>query len=271
MTVAIAQTPANVDPGPRPELAWLPVAMLSVDPAYQRTIEGRVSQAAIGRIVAEFRWSCFGVVMVAAVDGGGDGWVIIDGQHRVEAARRCKLSTVPCIIVPASTRDEQAKIFLATNRLRVTVNAYAMHHAQLAAGEQIALDTQALADSAGISIPRYPIPRDRLTPGQTLALAMIKSATLNAFGTRAVRLVGAAWMGKPGGIPAGVIRAVWLALEERIPEFQIRAWLDRNQAADTAGPISAARIGEFVASMRRAPAMARVSSLNDPARLMGAR
>lgn len=261
-----------IDPGPRPELAWLPVAMLSVDPSYQRTIDGRISQAAIGRIAAAFRWACFGVVMVAATEGGGDGWVIIDGQHRVEAARRCKLSTVPCIIVPAGTAAEQAQIFLATNRLRVTVNPYAMHHAQLAAGEHHALDTQALATRAGIDIPRYPIQRDRLKPGQTLALGTIKSAVLSRDGTKAVMLVGEMWAAKEGGIPAAVIRAVWLALEEGIPAENVRGWLDRNRLAPMVGQISGARIGEFVSAMRRAlPARPHVVGGVDPKRLMGSR
>lgn len=264
--------PLPIDPGPRPELAWLPVAMLSVDSAYQRTIDGRVSQAAIGRIAAGFRWACFGVVMVAAADGGGDGWVIIDGQHRVEAARRCKLSTVPCIIVPASSRGEQAQIFLATNRLRVTVNPYAMHHAQIAAGEQTALDTQALADKAGIEIPRYPIPRDRLGAGQTMALGTIKAAAMHPDGTRAVLLVGEAWKTKDGGIPAGVIRAAWLALEEGIAIENVRGWLDRNRLVPMVGVISGARIGEFVSAMRRAMSSGpRVVSGIDPKRLMGSR
>ena len=38
------------DFGPRPELAWLPVKMLSVDPAYQRTLNSRAGRQAVFRI-----------------------------------------------------------------------------------------------------------------------------------------------------------------------------------------------------------------------------
>ncbi|MEA2754735.1 MAG: hypothetical protein QOJ54_1024 [Aliidongia sp.] len=267
----MSDQPTVCDPGPRPELAWLPVAMLSIDPGYQRTIEGRVSQAAIAKIARNFQWSCFGVAMVAQQRYGGDGWAIIDGQHRVEAARRVGLKTVPCIVVVADDPRHQAAIFLATNETRVKVNPYAIHHAKLAAGDEAACATSQLAHQAGIEIPRFPIQRNHLAPGQTLALATITQATEDRHGTKAVMLVGAAWANKPGGISALVIRATWEALKQGVPEDAVRRWLERQDEMG-AGKLTSHNIGEIVLRMRRSASLGchAVAGI-DRARLMAGR
>lgn len=258
------------DPGPQPELAWLPISGRSVDPSYQRTLESRASQKVIDRIAESFCWRFFGVV--TAAEKTETAWVLIDGQHRVEAARRIGIEVVPALIVPAPTRDEQAQVFLAVNRQRVAINHFAMHYASVAAGEQIAVDTQALADQAGIEIPRYPIPKASIKPGQTMALGTIKAASASGKGTRAVILVGQAWRTKLGGIPAGVLKAAWLALEEQVPADNVSAWLQRHRADDMSGVASTARVHEFVAGMRRSfPASPNMTGGLSKDQLMGRR
>ena len=186
------------DFGPRPELAWLPVKMLTVDPTYQRTMESRVSQRQIAQIVEAFRWACFGAVLAAP---HGDGWRIIDGQHRVEAAKHLGIQTVPCIVVPDATVADQAQIFLSTNLLRSKVNSYAIFHARIAAGEQLALDTKALLDEAGLWISRANTMFKDLKPGQTLALKTIENVVKSGCKTsrQAVLACAKAFEGKTGG------------------------------------------------------------------------
>jgi ParB-like chromosome segregation protein Spo0J len=186
---------------------------------------------------------------VVVVTPSSDGWLIIDGQHRVEAARRCKLMTVPCVIVPAASVEEQAEIFLGLNRTRVPINPYAIHAARVAAGEADAVATAELALAAGIDIPRYPIPQNKLKPGQTMALSTIAKAAGDKMGAAAVRIVGECWAKRPGGIPAAVLRAAWLALDQGLPEAAIRTWLGRQE--HVSGQMSHAVIGEIVAKIRR--------------------
>jgi hypothetical protein len=156
--------------GPRPEYADLPVADLAVDSSYQRSIELRRNQAAIERICEGFRWSLFGIVTVTK---GLTGYLIIDGQHRTEAARRLKIATVPCLIVPPISRKDQALAFVAANRDRVPVSQFAIHHALVAAGDEHAAALDRLCTAAGIEIPRYPIPSSSMKPGQTLAIGAV--------------------------------------------------------------------------------------------------
>lgn len=156
--------------GPRPTYADLPVAELAVDSSYQRSIEARRNQLAIERICENFRWSLFGIVTVTK---GLTGYLIIDGQHRTEAARRLKLNMVPCLIVPPLSKKDQALAFVAANRDRVAVTQFAIHHALAAAGDPKATALQTMCEAAGIEIPRYPIPSSGMKPGQTLAIGAL--------------------------------------------------------------------------------------------------
>lgn len=156
--------------GAKPRLDWLPVAELFVDTAYQRSIETRRSAAVIDRIAERFRWSLFGSVIVTR---GLTGWLIIDGQHRVEAARRVGLESVPCIVVDAPSKADQAAAFVGANRDRVAVSSFAVHHAMVAAGDETAGAIDRVCAKSGVEIPRYPIPLAHLKPNQTLTIATI--------------------------------------------------------------------------------------------------
>ncbi len=216
------------DFGPRPELTWLPVKMMSVDPTYQRTMESRVSQRQIVQIVETFRWACFGTVLAVPHE---DGWRIIDGQHRVEAAKRLGIPTVPAIVVPEASVAEQAQIFLSTNLLRSKVNPYALFHARIAAGEQLAVDTKDLLDEAGLWVAPGNVMWKDLKPGQTLALKTIENAVTaaDAPSRAAVIAVGRAFEGKRGGATAVTLQAAILvarAYPDRVDA--IRDWLARK-------------------------------------------
>jgi len=200
------------DYGHRPELGWLPVGLLSVDETYQRKIDSRRSQVAIEQIVQHFKWSCFGTALVTQKD---DGWLIIDGQHRVEAARRLGIKTVPCIVVHQATVAEQAQIFVSTNQVRVQVNPYTLFHARLAAREPLALEVQHLCDDSRLSIPKYPIQKDRMAPGQTLALItlerIVKGASTAA--RSGVIAAGHAYESKAGAATAVILQAASIAAQ----------------------------------------------------------
>lgn len=161
------------DIGAPPELAWLPVDKLSVDPSYQRTLETRRSQALIEKIAANFRWVAFQAVLTVKT---ADGWTVIDGQHRVEAAKRCGVERVPAVVVVARSVAEQAAAFVQANLDRVTVTPYALHHARLAAGDPAAQAIDRCCRASGLSIPRYPLAVDNMKPGQTMALGSIGRA-----------------------------------------------------------------------------------------------
>jgi hypothetical protein len=106
------------DPGAKPDLYWLPVDKLDVDPAYQRTLDTKASQKLIQKIADGFRWISFQAILATPV-GKADGkrWLIIDGQHRVAAARQCGIAHVPAVVVAEASQQEQAAVLSAPTRI----------------------------------------------------------------------------------------------------------------------------------------------------------
>lgn len=203
--------------GPAPTLGFRKVAELHVDERYQRTLDSRRSQQNIARIVAGFRWSAFGAVLITARPGNATGYWLLDGQHRVEAARQLGINAVPCVEVEAADTADQARLFVAANRDRVAVNPFALHHAMVAAGDA---DAKAIADAcrrAGITVARYPIPATSIKPLQTLAPGAVLAALRDqgeAATVRALKLLAEVYAEVPGALRASAIKGLAGLLHE---------------------------------------------------------
>ena len=166
-------TDAFPDAGKLPELAWLPTDRLDVDPAYQRKLDSVRSQRQIARIAANFRWSCFQAI--SATPAPDQRWLIIDGQHRVAAARLIKIKHLPSVVIPDADQAAQAEAFVWANKERSPVSAQALYHARLVARRTAALahradlpgcrsycrKTQHRGEATGVSAYRNGPPIDR--------------------------------------------------------------------------------------------------------------
>lgn len=173
MKTAQSKPHAEGDFGPKPEAKWLKVEQLCVDSSYQRSTETKRGQALIKRVAEKFRWSLCGVVLVSRRDG--KLWVV-DGQHRVEAARARGIREMLCLVFTVASKAEEAAVFVAANRDRVAVSPFAVYHANVAAGDPEAVAIADVCRRAGVEIPRYPIPAQSLKPEQTLAIGTIGSS-----------------------------------------------------------------------------------------------
>ncbi len=178
-TVPLAK--AAPDYGPKPALVWLDAAKVSVDPKYQRDTSSVRSRNLIDKIASLFTWKRFGVVLTVKHAGG---WYVIDGQHRVEACRLLGIDRIPSIVLPHASVAEAAADFVAINRDRVAVTPLHIHHAQLAAGDPEAVAIADVCRQAGVEICRYPVPANKMKPGQTLAVQTV---------ARLIKTGGAAW------------------------------------------------------------------------------
>jgi hypothetical protein len=158
--------------GAKPMLAWIDKTLLSVEPSYQRTLSAKRSQSLIGKLAAGFCWAHCAPLIVAAK---GKGWVIIDGQHRHQAAlRRDEIKDLPCYVVDAADLKAQAQAFVAHNRDRVTLNSIALFHAAgVAAGEPAAALVVDACRAAGVEIPRTPMTIQAMAPNQTIATGVM--------------------------------------------------------------------------------------------------
>jgi len=170
---ALIQPGLSPDFGVEPQLMWIDISQLVVDPRYQREISRQGAENVV-RIANSFSWQRFGTVLVSRVrDEAGDLWAIIDGQHRVTGAALRGIKTVPCMVIEA-TPAGQAAAFAAINGLVTKLTPLQIHAARVAAGEEDALDLVALCAEGGVTICRYPVPGEKMVAGETLAVGTLE-------------------------------------------------------------------------------------------------
>ncbi len=217
------------DPGPLPEMKWLPKTAFVVDHHYQRSAESDRSRAVIGRIAQNFMWSRF---QPPTVTPGPKGtYIVIDGQHRVKAAlRRTDIDRLPAYIVPNLSLQDQATNFVAINRDRVALHALQLHHALLAMGDKEALRIKEVCDEAGISIVRQPAPGGNTKPHETAAIGAIKTG-IAAYGEAiviaALMIIPEAYKLTPGMMRARTLKALMAFFKGRGIKFVDRDALIR--------------------------------------------
>ncbi len=160
---------ASVAPGPEPELKWIELKFLVVEPAYQRGVfdAGRKN---IVKIARAFEWTKFAPVIVCALKGGL--YAIVDGQHRTTAAAARGIRKVPCQVIKA-TPEQRAAAFAAVNGAVTKMSTLQLHVAMTAAGDPDALAANAACAKAGVRILPYPLDAKHMKSGDTLAAAQI--------------------------------------------------------------------------------------------------
>lgn len=129
--------------GTRPSIEWIPLNMLSVDAAYQRSTDNDPSRRLIASITAKFDWRlCMPLVVSRRAD---DKLVIIDGQHRwLAACNRDDIDSLPCCLFRYKNMQEEARMFIVANRARKPISRLDDFFAAVAAGDEDALEIQQL-------------------------------------------------------------------------------------------------------------------------------
>lgn len=103
--------------------------VLQVHASYQR----HASDARITAIASKWSWVACGTIIVGK--RGGEYWVI-DGQHRVLAAkRRSDIKTLPCLVFKTDSVAQEAQGFLEANTGRKPVMTIEKYRAGLAAND----------------------------------------------------------------------------------------------------------------------------------------
>lgn len=205
--------PADAQPGPVPDLRWLPVHSLVVDPAYQREI-GRRGRSNVQAIADGFDWCKFAPVIVATLEGGK--YAIVDGQHRTTAATLIGLECVPCQVIIAN-RAKQAQAFAAVNGAVTKTTPLQIYHAKVAANDRRALEIQEICDIAQVTIvKKHRAGQEK--KGETASVGAI-ARCLSLYGRdtliTALQCVTQTGDGNAGWLRASVIEALCKVLHAR--------------------------------------------------------
>lgn len=154
----------NPQLGRMPTLQFCRPAELHIDPAYQRDIDNGGSQALIRRIAQHWNWDLCQPLTVSRRVGealrqaqgerdSGERLFVIDGQHRLAAARlRGDIDQLPCVIVAYADAAEEAASFVHLNQSRKALNALDLFKAALASGDSETTAIVAAMHEAGLSV-----------------------------------------------------------------------------------------------------------------------
>ncbi|NIJ34309.1 DUF6551 family protein [Sphingomonas oligoaromativorans] len=137
-----------------PSIEQRPVRELLIDPSYQRSTEGQDSRKAIRAIAEAWDWRlCAPLTVARRAEDGASRFYVIDGQHRLEAARmRGDIQFLPCIISSFETVADEAACFVAVNTKRRAMSPVDTFRAAVAAGDEAALQAVRVLGDAGLEV-----------------------------------------------------------------------------------------------------------------------
>lgn len=172
--------------GSPPELLFVSPDGLRIDPIYQRDLSAKSSKKLIERIAAGWDWNLCLPLVVARRSDFIERLFVIDGQHRLMAARiRGDIAALPCVVGEFDGVAGEAQGFVSLNSVRRALTQLDLFKARLASGDADAVTIADMLGDAGMSLA----PHTNATawkPGQVANVGGI-GAAVKAHGEPAVR------------------------------------------------------------------------------------
>jgi hypothetical protein len=148
---ATSRLKVNPPLGRMPTLQFVLPGELAVDPTYQRSVEAGDSQTLIRRIAQFWNWDLCQPLVVSRRDDGT--LYVIDGQHRLEAAKlRGDIPQLPCVIVAYTSAADEAASFVHLNQQRRPLTKLDLFKAAIASEDPVATAIMTALTDAGLSV-----------------------------------------------------------------------------------------------------------------------
>lgn len=120
--------------------------LLKIDPEYQR------DAVALKVYELSSKWSWLGAGVITVGHRDDEFWVI-DGQHRVLAAkRRADIDLLPCLVFETKDISKEAEAFLMANARRKPISSFAKQKAMVVAGDEIAVFVEQCCKQLGLNL-----------------------------------------------------------------------------------------------------------------------
>lgn len=150
------------------KFAEIPVDLLSVPATYQRPQHGHEKE-----IARQWNKKKAGALVVSYRDGQ---LYVIDGQHRLIAARMVGEQTMPCQIYEGLTEAEEAMIFGKQDENKIKLRTIEKIYALFVGGDAKAIKLKQLCDEYGVVL----FPQDSKETKPTLTGLRVTLKALNA-------------------------------------------------------------------------------------------
>lgn len=132
------------------KLAYVPLEELYMDMSYQRITSGTVT-----KLVKNWNDEECDPLLIN-YRGDEDKFYIIDGGHRVSAARMLKMQELPCRILVNKSPKEEATIFAQQNKCKAPLKVFDKYKAAIVAGDASAIELDKLLKKHRIRVVRNP-------------------------------------------------------------------------------------------------------------------
>jgi hypothetical protein len=148
---ATSRLKMNPQLGSPPSLEFRMLAELQVDESYQRSLDTEPSQRLIRRIAQFWDWGLCQPLAVARRQDGS--LVVVDGQHRLAAARmRGDIAHLPCVITAYANAGDEAAAFVALNQNRKPLQPLDIFKAAVTAEDETAIAVKGILERAGLRL-----------------------------------------------------------------------------------------------------------------------
>ena len=189
----------NPQLGRMPTLQFCRPSELHIDPGYQRNVQTSVSQRLIRRIAQFWNWDLCQPLTVARRQSLTMQLYVIDGQHRLAAARlRGDIDQLPCVIVDCESAAQEAASFVHLNQSRKPLSGLDLFRAAVASGDSTCTAMLEAMTAAGLSLA----PHGNVAswkPGQVAAIGGLRAAWRYLgpeIAGAALRVIAQAWAGQ---------------------------------------------------------------------------
>lgn len=162
--------------GRMPTLQFCRPAELHIDPTYQRDASSEASLTLIRRIAQHWNWDLCQPLVVARRQSLLEQLFVIDGQHRLAAARlRGDIDQLPCVILSYASPADEAASFVHLNQQRRPLTRIELFKAAVASGDAQSIAIINAMNAAGLSIATHNNPT-AWKPGMVSNVGGIESA-----------------------------------------------------------------------------------------------
>lgn len=194
---ATSRLKCNAPLGRMPVLQFIPPAELLIDAGYQRSLDAEPSKTLIRKIAQFWNWDLCQPLVVAR--RANSDLFVIDGQHRLEAAKmRGDIAQLPCVVVEYTSAADEAASFVHLNQQRRPLTRIDLFKAAVASEDPEACAIIEALHRAGLSIA----PHSNYTvwkPGMVSNIGGIEAAWRKHGARcteRALVVLGRAWTGE---------------------------------------------------------------------------
>lgn len=126
----------------------IPVQYLLIDYSYQR----EVNSGLIKKIINKFDENLIGTIKVVSRKNGV--FSIVDGQHRFAVLKAKGYKTIPCIVYPETTIQEEALMFHELNKSVNKLSALEDFWAMIGAESTVHLAVLSVIEKHGLTVPK---------------------------------------------------------------------------------------------------------------------